>query len=116
MWSKEFPKGMPEKYAKTYCAQITCALQFLHLHNILHRDIKPENVLIDTDGMLKLADFGISSFLDEKLQSYKRSGTREYMAPEISSTADHAHGTDSDYFCVGVMLYEMLLYKRPTYW
>ena len=54
--------------------------------------------------------------MDDKGLVYKRSGTREYMAPEIISASDHAHGTDSDFFCVGVILYELLLYRRPTYW
>lgn len=116
VWRKTYPEGMPESTTVTYIAQITSALQFLHGHNILHRDIKPENILLDAEGLLKLADFGISSYMDEHGLVYKRSGTREYMAPEIISASDHAHGTDSDYFCVGVILYELLLYRRPTYW
>ena len=116
VWRKTYPDGMPEKHTRTYVAQIVCALQFLHGYNILHRDIKPENILLDAEGKLKLADFGISSYMDDKGLVYKRSGTREYMAPEIISASDHAHGTDSDFFCVGVILYELILYRRPTYW
>ena len=116
VWRKQYPEGMPEKDTITYIAQITAALHFLHGYNILHRDIKPENILLDEEGLLKLADFGISSYMDDKGLVYKRSGTREYMAPEIISASDHAHGTDSDFFCVGVILYELLLYRRPTYW
>ena len=56
-----------------------------HIHNlgIVHRDIKPENILIDNEGIIKVADFGVSVFdknIDQKQSDY--TGTLQYMAPE----------------------------------
>ena len=56
-----------------------------HIHNlgIVHRDIKPENILIDNEGIIKVADFGVSVFdknIDQKQIDY--TGTLQYMAPE----------------------------------
>lgn len=51
---------------------------------IVHRDLKPENVLMDADGYVLLADFGLSKFIDaSKKMTYSFCGTAEYLAPEI---------------------------------
>jgi serine/threonine protein kinase len=51
---------LEEKDARFYIAEIILALKYLHNNNILYRDLKPDNVLIDFDGHIKLADFGLS--------------------------------------------------------
>ena len=60
-----------ESQAKLYAAQVTIAIGFLHQCKIIYRDLKLENVLLDGDGYVKLADFGMSKFLnhtDEKMK------------------------------------------------
>ena len=52
--------NLSEKEAKSYVMQIVLALGYLHENNIAHRDLKPENVLVNADGTLAVADFGIS--------------------------------------------------------
>lgn len=58
------------------------ALSYLHDKLIIHRDIKPENLVFDSDGYLKLTDFGIAR-LWQKDNSKESSGTPGYMAPEV---------------------------------
>lgn len=53
-------RRMPEDVAKFYMIEILLAIEHLHSHNIIYRDIKPENILIDLDGHVKLADFGLA--------------------------------------------------------
>ena len=65
--------------------QILCGLQFLHANGILHRDLKPSNVLVDKDGFMKLADFGLSRVLkeDETTVHTDAKGTEGWMPAEV---------------------------------
>jgi serine/threonine protein kinase len=54
----------------------------MHQNNIIYRDIKPENILLDKDGHIKIADFGLAKILREK-RTMSYCGSLEYMAPEI---------------------------------
>ena len=65
--------------------QILHGLQFLHDNSILHRDLKPSNVLVDTDGCMKLADFGLSRVLDEDETTFHTDakGTQGWMPAEV---------------------------------
>ena len=64
---------------------IVVALEKLHSKNVVHRDLKPENVLMEDDGYIKLADFGLAKFLQGQQDTYSFCGTAEYLAPEILS-------------------------------
>ena len=95
------------------------ALQFAHTHGVLHRDIKPENILLDANGRVKIADFGIAKIIGEEggdtmllTQTGSRLGTAPYMAPEqIEQPANVDHR--ADIYSLGVVFYEMLTGELP---
>jgi serine/threonine protein kinase len=98
--------------------QICEALQFAHDHGIVHRDIKPENILIDTQGRVKIADFGLAKMMrleagaPDLTLTRHAIGTPQYMAPEQiekPETVDHR----ADIYSLGVVFYEMLTGELP---
>jgi len=95
--------------------QLADGVQALHTRGTLHRDIKPSNVLVDANERLMLLDFGVVRGLTEPqsaLDSASRyAGTPTYMAPEIG--ADVVLTEASDWYGIGVMLYEALTGTRP---
>ena len=110
--------GLTACEALTIVPKLCDALHYAHEHGVLHRDIKPENILIDTEGRVKLVDFGLAKLRDEGLlpftltQSGAKLGTIAYMAPEQiekPSEVDHR----ADIYSLGVVLYEMLTGELP---
>jgi serine/threonine protein kinase len=85
------------------------ALQYAHDKGIVHRDIKPENLLIDREGRIKIADFGIAALVGA---SDETTGTPPYMAPEQGEHANVDHR--ADIYALGAVLYEMLTGERPA--
>ena len=90
------------------------ALQFAHDHGIVHRDIKPENLLLDRNGRVKIADFGIARIIGSAPvgAEEKVAGTPKYMAPEQIAEpgrADHR----ADIYSMGVLIYELLTGELP---
>ena len=93
------------------------ALHFAHEAGIVHRDIKPANVMIDSNGRVKLADFGVARITDadrsasEKTQAGVVIGTPAYMSPEQIEGAEVDRRTDI--FSAGVVLYQFLTGEKP---
>ncbi len=106
-------KFFPEEKAKFYAAIIGLALEYLHTHGIVYRDIKPDNILIDEDGYLKLADFGMAKMLKDQEKAFSLCGTPEYFAPEIITR--EGHNKSADWWSYGILLYEMLFGIPPFY-
>jgi serine/threonine protein kinase len=86
-------------------------LNAAHRAGIIHRDIKPENILLSNDGRIKLSDFGLARTVDNRTEAKDVLGTVGYMAPELVTGGAATKATDV-YAC-GIMLYEMLVGKRP---
>ncbi len=90
------------------------ALGYAHARGVLHRDIKPDNLLLDGNGVVKLADFGIARALDEATRLTATGtviGTPIYMSPEQAGGTDV--GPASDLYSVGVVLYQLLSGRLP---
>jgi serine/threonine protein kinase len=102
-------KRFSETVVRFFIAQIVLAFGYLHEKNVMHRDLKPENVLLDEDGYIALADFGLARFADS--QSYSFCGTPEYLAPEIISRS--GHGMAVDWWTLGCLAYEISIGTPP---
>jgi len=110
--------GLTSEQALAIVPQVCEALHYAHKKGIVHRDIKPENILLDTEGNIKIADFGLARLLDRPTTAYtltqadQRMGTPQYMAPE---QIEHPHEVDhrADIYSLGVVFYEMLTGELP---
>jgi len=107
-------RQMAPRPAMGIARQICRGLQAAHEQGIIHRDIKPQNVLIDAKGEVKLMDFGIARVAessDGMTQAGLIVGTPHYMSPE--QVQGKQLDPRSDVYSMGVLIYEMLVGRRP---
>jgi uncharacterized protein YbaR (Trm112 family) len=110
MISQRMP--IPVSLKLLYAAQACSAFDYAHKRGIVHRDIKPGNIMVNKDGAVKVVDFGIARVLEtSKTQTGTLIGTFAYMSPE-QYHGEHADER-SDIWSFGVLLYELLCYRRP---
>jgi serine/threonine protein kinase len=96
--------------------QVCSALAYAHQHEVVHRDIKPENILVSTDGVAKVLDFGIAKLTSASTVTRdKIVGTPEYISPE--QARGEPVRPSSDVYSLGIVLYEILAgsvpFRRP---
>ncbi|KKA27527.1 hypothetical protein TD95_001805 [Thielaviopsis punctulata] len=107
------PRGLDEKCIVPLLREVAEALRWVHRAGIVHRDIKCANVLVDENGGVQLADFGVATFYGEQKDSTTAGvsavGTPHWMAPELldSASGHHKHGAEVDIWSFGAMAYEM---------
>nr|XP_009683317.1 PREDICTED: serine/threonine-protein kinase N3 [Struthio camelus australis] len=102
----------PEHMARFYAACVVLGLQFLHGKKIIYRDLKLDNLLLDAEGFVKIADFGLCKegigFGDH---TNTFCGTPEFLAPEVLTDVSYTRAVD--WWGLGVLIYEMLVGESP---
>ena len=102
----------PLPVAISYTRQILAALRYAHKNGIIHRDIKPHNVIVDREGRVKVADFGIArAGASEMTEAGSIVGTAQYLSPEQARGAPVDES--SDLYSTGILLFELLTGKVP---
>ncbi|KEF59965.1 CMGC/CDK/CDC2 protein kinase [Exophiala aquamarina CBS 119918] len=106
--------GLGKDMVKKFMAQLVEGVRYCHSHRVLHRDLKPQNLLIDKEGNLKLADFGLARAFGVPLRTYTHEVvTLWYRAPEIL-LGGRQYSTGVDMWSVGAIFAEMCT-RKPLF-
>ncbi|KAG8829630.1 hypothetical protein FRC17_006266, partial [Serendipita sp. 399] len=129
-------KCLPEDDARFYAAEVTAALEYLHLMGFIYRDLKPENILLHESGHIMLSDFDLAKQSQEPgglpaaviqfenglpivdtrsctvgVRANSFVGTEEYIAPEVINSSGHTSAVD--WWTLGILVYEMIFATTP---
>ena len=102
---------LAEPQARIVCSEVALALDHLHRLGFIYRDLKPENVLLDLQGHIRLADFGLCKLLPTDRLTATVCGTHTYAAPEMLSS--QPYGVSVDLWAFGTFLYHVLRGRTP---
>jgi serine/threonine protein kinase len=106
---------LKEDEARRYFQQLINAVDYCHSRGVYHRDLKPENLLLDSFGVLKVSDFGLSAFSQQVRDDgllHTACGTPNYVAPEVLTDKGY-DGTAADIWSCGVILFVLMAGYLP---
>ncbi|XP_018614547.2 cGMP-dependent protein kinase 2 [Scleropages formosus] len=112
IWSLLRDQGSFDEHTAKFCvACVTEAFDYLHRNGVIYRDLKPENLLLDTEGYIKLVDFGFAKKIGLGQKTWTFCGTPEYVAPEI--ILNKGHDFSVDFWSLGILVFELLTGNPP---
>ncbi|XP_072936347.1 neither inactivation nor afterpotential protein C-like [Epargyreus clarus] len=111
---KEADKKMSEHHIAFILKHTIKALSYLHENKIMHRNVRCDNIMINKDGDVKLADFGLSCMLDEEMgKTINNIGSPSWMAPEVVACTEEGYDNRADVWALGITTIEMVDGKAP---
>nr|XP_057927791.1 cGMP-dependent protein kinase 2 isoform X3 [Doryrhamphus excisus] len=112
VWSLLRDRGSFDEPTAKFCVGcVTEAFDYLHRKGILYRDLKPENLMLDSEGYVKLVDFGFAKKIRSGQKTWTFCGTPEYVAPEV--ILNKGHNFSVDFWSLGILVYELLTGSPP---
>ncbi|KAJ1402027.1 Serine/threonine-protein kinase, active site [Sesbania bispinosa] len=106
---------LKEDEARKYFQHLICAVDYCHSRGVFHRDLKPENLLLDSNGVLKVSDFGLSALPQQVREDgllHTTCGTPNYIAPEVIQDKGY-DGAKADLWSCGVILFILMAGYLP---
>lgn len=112
LWTVLRDKGsFDDATTRFYTGCVLEAFAYLHNKGVVYRDLKPENLLLDSQGYVKLVDFGFAKKIGLGRKTWTFCGTPEYVAPEI--ILNKGHDISGDYWSLGILMFELLTGSPP---